>query len=105
MARRRTTPPPVPDALREAVERTVQATRGGAQQARDETRTRAQDVVDEVARSTRRAQEAVGGVVKALEEARPATHDDIKAIQRELRAINRRLDAIEQRLPAKRKQS
>lgn len=109
----------MPDAVREAVERTVQATLGSAQQAREETRertqgarSRAQDALDDVARTTRgRAQDAVEGVVKqaevvserllgALEEARPATHDDIKALQKELRAIGRRLDAIEERLPA-----
>ena len=89
----------------------MQATRGGATQARRGARTRAQEVVDDVARSTRgRAQEAVEGVVKgaevvgervreAFEEARPASHDDLKDLQRELRAINRRLDAIEERLP------
>jgi len=108
----------MPDPLRDAVERTVRATREGAQETRGRTRaarTRAQDVVDEVARTTRgRAQEAVEGVVKsaevvgervrgAFEEARPATHDDIKALQRELRAIGRRLGAIEERLPAERK--
>jgi hypothetical protein len=111
----------VPDAVREAVERTVQATVGQAAQAQQQTRgraqdarTRAQDVVDDVvkgARTTRgRAQEAVEGVVKgaevvgervrgALEDARPATHDDIKDLQRELRAITRRLTAIEEQLP------
>lgn len=111
MARRRTTPPPVPDALREAVDRTVQATRGGAVQARRGARTRAQEVVDDVVQGTRgRAQDAVEGVVKgaevvgervreAFEEARPASHDDLKDLQRELRAINRRLAAIEERLP------
>jgi hypothetical protein len=109
----------VPDAVREAVERTVQATLGGAQQARAETRgraagarTRAQEALDDVARTTRgRAQEAVEGVVKsaevvgervrgAFDDARPATHDDLKELQKELRAINRRLEAIEKRLPA-----
>ena len=124
MAKRRATPPPVPDAVREAVERTVQATLGQAAQAQQETRGRAQDartraqvVVDDVvkgARTTRgRAQDAVEGVVKgaevvgdrvrgALEDARPATHDDIKDLRRELRAIGRRLDAIEERLPPQR---
>jgi polyhydroxyalkanoate synthesis regulator phasin len=112
----------VPDAVREAVERTVQATFGQAAQAQQQTRgraqdarTRAQEVVDDVVKSARttrgRAQDAVEGVVKgaevvgervreALEDARPATHDDIKELKRELRAIGRRLDAIEERLPA-----
>lgn len=108
----------MPDALREAVERTVNATREGAQETRGRTqaaRSRAQVVVDEVARSTRgRAQDAVEGIAKgaevvgervrgAFEEARPATHDDIKDLEKELRAIGRRLDAIEERLPPERK--
>jgi hypothetical protein len=42
-------------------------------------------------------------VTQAIDEARPATHDDIKAIQKELRAIGRRLDAIEERLPQPRR--
>ncbi len=121
MAKRRATPPPVPDAVRDAVERTVQATIGQATQAQQQTRgraqdarTRAQEVVDDVVQSARttrgRAQEAVEGVVKgaevvgervrgALEDARPATADDVKELKRELRAIGRRLDAIEERLP------
>jgi hypothetical protein len=116
MAKRRATPPPVPEAVRDAVERTVQATLGQADPRgrAHEARTRAQEVVDDVLegarRSRGRAQEAVEGVVKgaeqvggrvrgALDEARPATHDDVKALGRELRAIARRLDAIEARLP------
>ena len=38
----------------------------------------------------------------ALEGRRPATSEDIKAVQAELRAIGRRLDKIEERLPKKR---
>ena len=41
----------------------------------------------------------------AIDERRPATHDDIREIKAERRAIGRRLDAIEERLPAKRKRS
>ena len=118
MARRRTTPPPVPDALREAVERTVAATRESASETRGRAqgaRSRAQEVVDEVARNTRgRAQEAVEGIAKsaevvgervlgAIDDARPATHDDLKDIQKELRAIGRRLESIEKRLPPEKK--
>src|SRR3954454_2494860 len=73
MARRRTTPQRLPDAVREAVEKTIQTTLGGAAQ----TRGRAQDAIDEVvhgaevgARSVRdRAREAV-------EATRPATAAD-----------------------------
>ena len=78
----------MPDAVREAVERTIQATVGSAQL----TRERAQEAVDEIVRSMR----------GAIEERRPVTHEDIKALRTELRAISRRLEAIEERLPAKR---
>jgi len=91
MARRRTTPKELPDAVREAVERTVQATVGSAERTRD--------TVDELVRGSRRA------VAEAIDERRPATHEDIRELQAELRAIVRRLDAIEKRLPAKRKRS
>jgi hypothetical protein len=107
MAKRRTrSPAAVPDPLREAVERTVQATIG--------TRERAQEAVDELVRETeqragevrRRAgtgAETVRDRVRgAIEPLRPVTLDDLRGIQRELRAINRRLDDIEERLPAKR---
>ncbi len=78
----------MPDAVRDAVERTIQATVGSAQL----TRERAQEAVDEIVR----------GVRGAIEERRPVTHEDIKALRTELRAISRRLEAIEDRLPAKR---
>jgi gas vesicle protein len=89
MARRRTTPKELPDAVREAVERTVQATVGSPERTRD--------TVDELVRGSRRA------VAEAIDERRPATHEDIRELKSELRAIARRLEAIEKRLPAKRK--
>lgn len=85
----------MPDAVRDAVERTVQATIG--------TRERAQEAVDEIVRSADTSRRAVTTRVReALEDARPATAEDIKDLRKELRAIGRRLDAIEERLPAKR---
>jgi polyhydroxyalkanoate synthesis regulator phasin len=78
----------VPDAVRDAVERTIQATVGSAQSTRD----RAQDAVDEIVR----------GVGRAIDDRRPVTQEDVKALRKDLREIARRLDAIEQRLPAKR---
>jgi polyhydroxyalkanoate synthesis regulator phasin len=95
MAKRRTTAGDIPDALREAVERTVEATRGSAQ----ETRDRAQTVLDEVVETVGRSRSAVLG---AIDDRRPATQDDVKELKAELRKIGRRLDAIEARLPAKR---
>jgi chromosome segregation ATPase len=80
MAQRRTPQ----DALRDAVERTMQA---GQQ-----TREKAQDAVDEMGK-------AAGKVREQLEGSRPATADDLKELRRELRAIGRRLEKIEERLP------
>jgi hypothetical protein len=73
MAKRPTTP----SELREAVERTVQST------------------LDSTGASIARGR-------RAIEDARPATHEDIRELRAELRKIGRRLDAIEERLPAKR---
>jgi polyhydroxyalkanoate synthesis regulator phasin len=95
MAKKRSTPGDIPDALREAVERTVEATRGSAQ----ETRDRAQGVVDEVVEALEKSRSAVLG---AFEERRPATQEDVKELKTELRKIGRRLDAIEERLPKRR---
>ena len=88
MAKRPTTPAE----LREAVERTVQSTLDSAERQRDRT-------VDNL-RSAAGASLARGR--KAIDDARPATHDDISELKAELRRIGRRLDAIEERLPAKR---
>ena len=88
MAKRRTTPKELPDAVREAVERTVQATAGSA----DRTRNRAQGAVDDLLDTVR----------GAIDERMPATHDDVRDIRSQLRAIARRLDSIEERLPAPR---
>lgn len=94
-------PRDIPDALREAVERTVQAT--------IETRTRAQGAASELSASV---DDLVKGAEKgltrrrrsvraAVEERLPATQDDVKAIRAELRRIGQRLDVIEERLPPK----
>ena len=95
MAKRRTTPSDIPDALRDAVERTMEATRGSAK----ETRERAQGALDDVAGTIERGGSAV---LEALEERRPATQEDVKELKAELRRIGRRLDSIEQRLPKRR---
>jgi polyhydroxyalkanoate synthesis regulator phasin len=99
MADRKPTPQRLPEAVREAVDRTLQVTREGA----ETTRTRAQDAVDELVRGAEAGAEAVRDRVKeAIEERRPATSDDLREVRKELRAIARRLDAIEERLPAPR---
>jgi polyhydroxyalkanoate synthesis regulator phasin len=95
MAARRTTPKDVPDALREAVERTVQATVGSAQQTRDRAQGAVDELVDAAVSRSRAAR-------VAMEDRLPATHEDVKELKAELRRISRRLDAIEERLPASR---
>lgn len=82
----------IPDALREAVDRTVQAT--------IDTRERAQDAVDDLRKGAEKNISRSGRNVRAAVEDRlPATQDDVKEIKAELRRIGRRLDDIEQRLP------
>ena len=96
VANRKSTPQRLPEAVREAVDRTLQATRESA----ETTRTRAQDAVDELVRGAEAGAEEVRKRVRgAIEERRPATSDDLRELRRELRAIVRRLDAIEERLP------
>jgi polyhydroxyalkanoate synthesis regulator phasin len=102
MAKRRTPATGVPDAVRDAVERTIQATVGSAQ----ETRGRGQKAVDDIVKGAETGVEAVRERVRgAIESGRPATYEDIRDLRTELRAIGRRLDAIEERLPAKRSSS
>ena len=92
-------PRDIPDALREAVERTVQAT--------VETRGRAQGAVDDLTGSV---DELVKGAEKNISQRRrsvraavgerlPATQEDVRELRTELRRIARRLEAIEGRLP------
>ena len=86
MAKRRTSE--LPDTLREAVERTVQATVGSAERTRG--------AMDELVRG---AEAGLARSRRAVVDALPATQEDIRALRRELRAIGRRLEAIERRLP------
>lgn len=87
--------PSTPSELRDAVERTVQATLGSAERQRGE--------IAETVDSLRRGAEAgLARGRRALEDRRPATHEDLRELRAELRRIGRRLDAIEERLPAKR---
>jgi hypothetical protein len=83
--------PSTPTELREAVERTVQSTLDSADRQRGRTVENIRSAAGAVARGRR-----------ALEDARPANHEDIRELKAELRRIGRRLDAIEERLPAKR---
>ena len=83
------------DNLRDAVERTVEATVGSAGRSRSAAQGALDDLVDSVRRS-------VAGATGAIEGRRPATSEDIKELKAELRAIGRRLDKIEERLPKRR---
>jgi polyhydroxyalkanoate synthesis regulator phasin len=94
------------DNLRDAVERTVDATLGSAERGRSAAQGALDDLVDSVGDLRKGAEERLArgrrSMTEAIEGRRPATLDDIKELQAELRAIGRRLDAIEERLPAKR---
>ena len=95
MAKRRTSPQRLPDTVRDAVERTVQATIGQAQTTRERTQRSVDDLV-------RGAEEGAKSVRKAIDAGRPATHEEHRELEKQVRALSRRLDAIEKRLPAKR---
>jgi len=94
------------DNLRDAVERTVEATLGSAERSRSAAQGALDDLVESVEDLRKGAEErrARGrrSVTEAIEGRRPASSDDIKELKAELRAIGRRLDKIEERLPAKR---
>jgi polyhydroxyalkanoate synthesis regulator phasin len=86
MATRKTPQEQVQATLREAVERTVSA---GQQ-----TRSRAQEAVDDLGR-------AAGRFRAQIEVRSPATHDDINALRDELRALERRIDKLEKKAAKK----
>jgi hypothetical protein len=94
------------DNLRDAVERTVEATLGSAERSRSAAQGALDDLVDSVDDLRKGAEERLArgrkSMAGALEGRRPATYDDIKDVRAELRAIGRRLDRIEERLPKKR---
>ena len=94
------------DNLREAVERTVEATVGSADRGRSAAQGALDDLVESVEELRKGAEDRLArgrrSVTGALEGRRPATADDLKELRAELRAIGRRLDKIEERLPKKR---
>jgi polyhydroxyalkanoate synthesis regulator phasin len=91
------------DNLRDAVERTVDATLGSAERGRSAAQGALDDLVESVEDLRKGAEERIArgrrSMADALEGRRPATSDDIKEVRAELRAIGRRLDKIEERLP------
>jgi polyhydroxyalkanoate synthesis regulator phasin len=92
--------------LRDAVEKTVEATIGSAERSRSAAQGALDDLVESVEDLRKGAEERLSrgrrSVTEAIEGRRPANSDDIKELKAELRAIGRRLDKIEERLPAKR---
>jgi hypothetical protein len=101
--------PSSPAELREAVERTVQATLGSAERQRERTQGALDDLAGTVEQLRKGAEASLArgrkAVTGAIESGRPATYEDIRELHAELRRIGRRLDAIEERLPAKRTRS
>jgi hypothetical protein len=93
--------PSTPAELREAVERTVQATLGSAERQRDRTQGAIDDIAGTVDTLRRGAEASLARGRRAIEDRRPASYEDIRELKAELRRIGRRLDAIEERLPGK----
>jgi polyhydroxyalkanoate synthesis regulator phasin len=95
-----------PTNLRDAVEKTVEATLGSAERSRSAAQGALDDLVESVEDLRKGAEERLSrgrrSVTDAIEGRRPATSEDVKELKAELRAIGRRLDRIEERLPAKR---
>jgi len=95
------------DNLRDAVERTVEATVGSAGKGRSAAQGALDDLVESVEELRKGAEERIArgrrSMSDAIEGRRPASSDDLKEVRAELRAIGRRLDKIEERLPKKRR--
>jgi predicted nucleic acid-binding Zn-ribbon protein len=88
MATRKTPQEQVQATLRDAVERTVSV---GSQ-----TRSRAQDTVDDIGK-------AAGKFRQQLEGRTPATHDDLADIRAELSNLAKRIDKLEKKATPKKK--
>jgi chromosome segregation ATPase len=94
--------PSTPGDLRDAVERTVQATLGSAERQRERTQGALDDLAGTVDQLRRGAEAGLARGRRAIEDRRPATSEDIRELKAEIRRIGRRLDEIEDRLPARR---
>jgi polyhydroxyalkanoate synthesis regulator phasin len=82
MASRKTRQEQVQATLRDAVTRTVSVG--------EQTRSRAQDAVDDLGK-------AAGRFRQQLEGRAPATHDDLDAIRAELRSLAKRIEKLEKK--------
>ncbi len=76
------------DAVRKAVDQAFQTTAGGASQGARDARDRAQDLVDDLA-------QAAGRVREALDDLRPPSSDELRALRADLEALERRVAALE----------
>jgi hypothetical protein len=94
--------PSTPGDLRDAVERTVQATLGSAERQRERTQGALDELAGTVDQLRRGAEAGFARGRRAIEDRRPATSEDIRELKSEIRRIGRRLDDIEARLPKKR---
>jgi len=86
MASRR--PGDAAETVRGAVDRTFQATLGGAQV----TRERAQELVDDVAQAASRVRDV-------LDDLRVATGEDVRSLRSSLEALERRVAELERKSP------
>jgi hypothetical protein len=77
-----------PDVVRAAVDQAFQAGVGQGGRAVGSAQERAQELVDELAH-------AAGRVREALDDLRPPTADDVRALRAELGALERRVAALE----------
>jgi hypothetical protein len=85
MATRKTPQEQVQQTLREAVDRTMAV---GQQ-----TRSRAQEAVDDLGKAAERFRQQIGGRT-------PATHDDLEDIRAELRSLAKRVEKLESKKKA-----
>lgn len=80
----------VPESVRDAVQRTVNATVGS---------------VDEVVRRSQvtrgRAEKAIDELMSAFEDRLPASHDEVKRLSKEVADLKKRVAALEKRVPKK----
>jgi polyhydroxyalkanoate synthesis regulator phasin len=86
------------DAVRSAVDQAFQATAGQGAAAAESGRERAQDIVDQLA-------QAAGRVRDVLDELRPPTVDELKALQRTLADLEQRVTQLEAAQTAKPKRA
>jgi polyhydroxyalkanoate synthesis regulator phasin len=82
------------DAVRQAVDDAFSAAAGQAQS----TSRRAQDLVEDLARHAR----AAGRVGKAIDDLRPPSADEVRALRREVQALQDRVAALEQAIKPQR---